>query len=205
MAKNSFIKKNVEPVPFTPESFEEGEKRDCLDAPESAEVDCGREDILRKAYEEGFSRGLEEGREKIRSTVARIEAILDELESIKEKKVQELLPEIVDLSLEIARKIIRKELSVQRDVVLGVVRDALKKVGEGEEKITIKVNPEDYEVLVANFEEVRNNGRVRKVEIEPAPDISPGGCYIETERGDVDARIEEQLREIEDALRKAND
>ncbi|RMG57802.1 MAG: hypothetical protein D6713_08945 [Deltaproteobacteria bacterium] len=207
--KNSSTEKKKEVIPFRPLSLEGSAlaKEKDAETPDAGERagKSAEEELLEKAYREGFEKGYSDGLAKVAEAAKRVESIIRELENYRGRKFQELLPEIVDLSLQIARRIIRREVSVQREVILGVVKDALKKVGEGETRVTIRVNPEDYEVLVANFEEVRNNGAVRNIEIEPSTTISPGGCYIETEGGDVDARVEEQLKEIENALRKAHD
>jgi flagellar biosynthesis/type III secretory pathway protein FliH len=55
------------------------------------------------------------------------------------------------------------------------------------------------------MEMLREETRLRDVTVEPATSVSPGGCSIETPSGEVDARIEEQMREIRDAITTALD
>jgi flagellar assembly protein FliH len=70
------------------------------------------------------------------------------------------------------------------------------------EKISIRLNPLDLKRLreagersQAAFENFEN------IHFEEDAGIESGGCYIHTEYGEVDARLEEQLRYIEEALR----
>ncbi len=157
-----------------------------------------------KGHAEGLARGLVAGQKEIGERLGRLDSVISELDRIKERKLEELLPEIVDLSLEIARKIIHRKIEKDRDIIVSVVREAVRKLGR-DEKMTIRVNPADYETMISGLDSLREEARIRDITVEPAESVSPGGCYIETPSGDVDARIEEQIREIRDAITTALD
>ncbi len=157
-----------------------------------------------KGHAEGLTLGLKAGQKEIGDRLARLDSIISELDRAKERKIEELLPEIVDLSLEIARKIIHRKIEQDREIIVSVVREAVRKLGRTE-KMTIRVNPADYETMIAKLEVLREEARLRDVTIEPSESVSPGGCYIETPSGDADARVEEQIREIRDAISTAFD
>jgi type III secretion protein L len=99
--------------------------------------------------------------------------------------------------------VIHKEIELDKNIVMYVVNDAIKKVREHEEKITIKVNPLDYEIMVSNIDVLKEQTGLKGISVEPASSISPGGCYIETHAGEIDARIEEQIKEVENAISTA--
>jgi flagellar biosynthesis/type III secretory pathway protein FliH len=80
----------------------------------------------------------------------------------------------------------------------------VKKIGR-EEKMLIRVNPADYDTMISNLEVLREESRLKDITIEPSESVSPGGCYIETPTAEVDARIEEQIRELRDAITSALD
>jgi flagellar assembly protein FliH len=163
----------------------------------------------REGYEKGFNRGVEEGirkgEEEGKDLLGRIEGILRELESFRETKTRELLPDLVDLALEVASGVIHREIDQDRNIVLHTAQEALKKLGDNEETIVIRLNPVDYDVMISNMEFLKELSGVKTITIEPANAISPGGCYIETPTGEIDARIGEQMKEMEDALRTAAD
>lgn len=107
--------------------------------------------------------------------------------------------------MEIAKRVIHKEVELDKNIVMYIARDAIKKVEESEESIVIKVNPLDYEVMVANINLLKEQSGLKNISVEPQSTISPGGCYIETQTGEIDARIEEQIKEIQDAINTATD
>jgi flagellar biosynthesis/type III secretory pathway protein FliH len=69
----------------------------------------------------------------------------------------------------------------------------------------IRVNPADYDTMISNIDVLREETRLKDVTVEPSASVSPGGCTIETPSGEVDARIEEQIKEIGDAITTALD
>ena len=208
MAKNSSAdQKNSENVRrYIPARFDKS-------FPESDKgVEEKRKDELKKlestgfekGYAEGLAHGITEGQKEIRERLGRLESVIRELQGIKERKIEELLPEIVDLSLDIARKIIHRKIEQDREIIVSVVREAIHRLGR-EEKMIIRVNPADYDTMISNMEMLREETRLRDVTVEPSTSVSPGGCSIETPSGEVDARIEEQMREIRDAITTALD
>lgn len=162
-----------------------------------------------EGYERGYAAGLEQGRaqgsRELEETALRLEGLLRSLEGFREKRVGELLPDLVDLSVEIARKIIHKEVELDREVIVAVAQDALQKVGEKEESVVVKVNPLDYEIMLSRIDFLKSQSGLKEIAVEPYAAIAPGGCYIETRTGEVDARIEEQLKEVQDAVNAATD
>lgn len=149
---------------------------------------------------EGHAKGVAEGQREIAARLEKLGRIISELENFRDRKINELLPSVIELSLDIAKKIVHKEIETDKDIVMFIARDAIKKVGEKEESITIKVNPLDYEVMLSGIALLKEQSGLRNISVEPLASISPGGCFIETQTGEVDARIEEQLKEIQDAI-----
>jgi flagellar assembly protein FliH len=63
------------------------------------------------------------------------------------------------------------------------------------------VNPTDYEHLGAQINRLAETlAQLTPSDIVANPDISPGGCRIETKFGEIDHTIESQLRRIEQEL-----
>jgi flagellar assembly protein FliH len=170
-----------------------------------ARIRASESEGYKKGYEEGYERGLVNGEKEIAAVTKRLEGIIRELEDYEKKKANELLSQIIDLSLEIAKKVIHKEVELDKNIVMYVAQDAIKKLEENEENIIIKVNPLDYEVMIANINLLKEQSGVKNIAIEPLSAISPGSCYIETKTGEIDARIEEQIKEVKDVISTATD
>ena len=208
MAKNLSAEQKKRPTVsrYVPAAFDQALTENKPDDPkQKAEM---LKTIEVQGFEKGFAAGRDQGiaagRKEIADRLARLDSIIRELEGIKERKLQEVLPEIVDLALEIAAKIVRKKIEQDREIIVSVVRDAVRKLGR-EEKMVIRVNPSDYDTMISNLDSLREEARLRDISVEPSDSVSAGGCYIETPTAEVDARVEEQIRELRDAITTALD
>ena len=164
-----------------------------------------QEEIERQAYERGFRKGEEDGRraaeQKSAPLMASLEATLAELDGVRSRVRQQLEREVVDLSLHVARKVIHHEMSVSEEAILCVVKDAMAHL-EDPGEVTIRMHPEDLKRIREAGERIHSAmENLDSIHFEEDPGIDCGGCYIHTSYGDVDARIEEQLRHIEEAFR----
>ena len=97
----------------------------------------------------------------------------------------------------ITRKVVKSISETQKNVVIENIREALGKV-KSKGKITIKVNLADLELSTAHIEEftkqLESSGTI---EILEDSSIDAGGCVVETDFGAIDARIANQLAELE--------
>jgi flagellar assembly protein FliH len=102
----------------------------------------------------------------------------------------------VKLAVAIARRILHREIALDPEVVLGLVKAAFAKV-QARETHRLRVSPADAALL----EEHR-----RSLHLPPALEIvadgslTQGSVIFETARGDLDASIDTQLGEIERGL-----
>ena len=166
------------------------------------------EDIETEAYIRGFNKGEKAGfdaaGERIDSLQAMLTGAIEELGRIQKQIQQDGEKEIVDLALVVAERVVRQELHANREAISAVVREALKKV-EHQQAIVIRMNPADIQFLDQSQLPFADNGdqsNRNRFRIEADESISRGGCFIETESGDVDARIETQIEIIKAAFRE---
>lgn len=198
---------------YTPACFdkkvekEDPQKKQELEAQRIAQLE---QEAFQKGYSEGLQKAalkeqemLEEGRKRIEETCQRLEGIIKRLDNYRRDTVEELLPEIINLSVEIASKIVRKEVELDRNIVSYIAQETLSKVEDTNETVTIKINPIDYDVIVEHLSVLKESSGLKHIVIEPVASIEPGGCLVETDKGEIDARIEEQLKEIADAVSTA--
>ncbi|MBZ0156335.1 MAG: hypothetical protein K8I29_09030 [Alphaproteobacteria bacterium] len=155
---------------------------------------------MEKGHATGYEKGLKEGEKEVRKKLERLEGIIKELESFKNKRLNEVLPAMIELSLDVAKKIVHKEIELDRNIILEVARDAVRKVGEGEGQIIVKVNPEDYEVIAGGSEILREHAGVKEIVIETLATVAPGGCIIETGTGEIDATVDGKMKEVVDVI-----
>ena len=168
-----------------------------------------------KAYQHGFQDGLEKGRQagetlsleratrKLDPLVESLQQALLQLKNLRQNVYHRIEMEVVELSLAIARKVICREVKMDKEGVVCVAKEALARV-EDTATNNIKMNPSDLQFinetkyqlsdLVDNMEDVTLTAEER---------IESGGCIIETNLGEIDARIENQLQAVEESFRSA--
>jgi len=117
---------------------------------------------------------------------------------------RELHEDVVDLALRIAEAIVRREVALDRTVVLDVARRALRLAGPVS-RVTVKCATEDAPYLREHLDVIarEESGTAVEVMVRPSDDIDLGGCLVTFDRGVVDARISRQLERLGDAVKAA--
>jgi flagellar assembly protein FliH len=177
-------------------------------APKAApdlEPACAAVDVAlmeKAAYENGFMQGEKAGSEIVEKKVEDImkrysEAIL-EISKLRSFLYTQVEHEVVKLAVEVAKKIVHREIHADPDVIQTLVRVALSHVAE-KSAVTIHLNPADYNYLLEWRAEL-SQASARDIALLADKSIERGGCLIQTTCGDIDARIEEKFREVEHAF-----
>lgn len=109
------------------------------------------EDIQRRAYEEGFAAGekagFSEGEQKSSVLIARIENIINELTVFKDSFATDVEEQVINLAVAIARKIVIDEISAKPEIIVVMVREALKRL-QRMGNIRIKINPSLHDLFM---------------------------------------------------------
>jgi len=159
------------------------------------EADAIREAAAKEGYQEGIS-----------AASADIEALKNsiiEFGNAKQAVFDKIAPEILSISVDIAKKIIKKELSQTPELLIDSVMAILKGLSKEETKIMIRSNPSQVGMLKSEVPEIATQmGLDAKIVVIPDETIMEGGCVVTTTNGVVDATIETQLTIISEALRE---
>lgn len=150
--------------------------------------------------EEAFQKGVDEGRQGAERGLANVFKSLREgiagINGLREKVLRESEDDLLKLSIMVAKKIIQQEISQNPQILANIVAATISSCVELD-KINIRLNPEDHELVAAN-RQLYLSGSSQNMQITLTPDdgIMSGGCMVETVTGTIDARIEVQLDEI---------
>jgi flagellar assembly protein FliH len=164
------------------------------------------EERLREARAAGLREGEAAARNRaaaeVKTVIDRLAQSLQELAGWRARLRHEAEADLVRLALEIARRVMRREMAVDPDALRGLVRAALEKL-EGQDISRVRVHPWHAALLTACLKE-RLAGNT--VEVVADPSREPGAVLFETAHGNLDASVTAQLAEIErglaDCLRK---
>jgi len=105
---------------------------------------------------------------------------------------------VIKVSERIAEKILQKELK-DNSIIEKLLDQNLRKI-IGANDIIIKLNPADYELIQKSSKQYLTASSESRIRFEPNENILIGGCLIESEIGNLDARIESQINEIINSL-----
>lgn len=154
--------------------------------------------IREAAAKEGYQQGLQDAAEDIQRVRESLESFLN----AKQEVYEAIAPDVLEISLDIAKKIIKKEMSENQEILLDNIKDILKSLSKEETKIMLKVNPSQAAMLKQEIPEIMNfAGLEAKVIIVPDENTMEGGCMLTTSNGVIDATIETQLEIISEALK----
>lgn len=150
-----------------------------------------------KGYAQGYAEGVKEGKAQYAELLALLRGVIDEIRDSKEKLLEEIEPEVIEIIKIVLRKILLREVKLDEELVLRVVKAAVKKLEE-RSKIVLRVNPDDLPKVVEKREEFfKSIEGLKELDIVEDPRVGKGGCIVEGGVGVVDARIERQIEEVE--------
>lgn len=157
-----------------------------------------------ESYEKGLSDGIRKGRDlERRETLQARQAmsqIVKEMSVLKKNALENLEGEILQLTLAVAEKVIHLETATNREVIRGVLREAIKNVGD-RESMKIRLHPQDFHFMMEiKSDFLQSFDGVRNVTFAEDESIQRGGAIIETVCGEVDARLDQQCSEIKAAM-----
>lgn len=147
---------------------------------------------------EGYKAGLEQVKEDIKQ----VKNALVNFSKAKQEVFEYIAPDILEISIDIARKIVKKEIEQDPQIVLDSILEVLKTISRDETKIVIKVNPSQVTLAKENMPEIISSlGMDIKTNVIGDDTISTGGCIVQTNNGIVDATVETQLEIIKEAFK----
>jgi flagellar assembly protein FliH len=165
-----------------------------------AELEKLAEKRAREAREagraEGEAQAKAQAQEEVRATIERLASAIAELDQYRVQLLRQTETDAVRLSIAIARRVLRRELTVDPAAIEGLVRAALERL-QSQESCRVRMHPDLVPALRDCVERMGMEGRV---EVISDAAQEPGAAVFETSRGSLNASIDSQLKEIERGL-----
>lgn len=157
----------------------------------------------RAEYERGYRDGekaLSEQLVRQRGELIELQnGVLNSLNQAVGQVARECEGAMVALALEIAGKLVA-DLPISSEIIEAAVREALSQVEQGS-NLTVLLNPMDYELLQqANAPVLLSDVGGERLKFQTSPQVSRGGCMVQTHFGIVDARRETKLAALQQSL-----
>jgi flagellar assembly protein FliH len=165
-------------------------------------------EILDKAYLDGYDRGMKSGHEagmnmaneKLAVEQADLKNLMNGFSNTAKEKSKVLCEDVLALSLDIAKAMLKEHLKINSEAILPILRQATSSLIDSEGPLQLKLNPEDVHIVQKYLQAELTNWQ-----IEEDVGIERGACIIETSGNTVDATHENRWRLICDALGQNHD
>jgi len=173
------------------------EKVRAIEADARAAMEDSRKDAEQQGRITGRESGFKEGQAEVERLVQRTQVILQRAQDKRAEILEETEQEIINLVLLIARKVVKVISESQKNVIISNVVQALRKV-KGRGNIIIRVNVADLKLATEHIKDFINQVEgAKSIQVVEDSSIDEGGCIIDTDFGEIDARIASQLAELE--------
>ena len=163
----------------------------------SSDIDPEVRNALEEAFQRGYSEGIASVRTEAEQAMGRIaeniSRTLTSLAEFRPRLREEAEGDLVKLSIAIARRILRREISIDPDSLRALIKVALEKL-QAKEGCRARVHTELYRPVKDCLDRLAPSP---PIEVTADGSLEAGGIIFETGHGDLDASIESQLREIE--------
>ncbi len=158
---------------------------------------------IEAAYARGRREGLDSAEENLVTAAQALAAGAEEISRLRESLAKNSSQDLLRLVMAVAEQIIRREVAVDPQVVVTIIETALQSSVRSDQ-YRIRINSADLETVTRQkplF--LASISGLKNLSIETDAAISPGGCRIDSDLGDVDATLETQLEAIRQALSDA--
>ncbi len=164
--------------------------------------------IEEAAHVQGYKVGFEAGRaagvaaaeEAMSLSVQRLAVLVNGIHESHASFFRSAERQVVDLALQIAGKVVEREVENMPDMAINVIRAALEEM-DARTAVRVRVNPADEELLRRRWSQVVPAGiGADRIELQQDERVQSGGAVIETTHGQVDAQLESKLAQLGNAL-----
>lgn len=174
------------------EAFEQGRKEGFEQGKQEG-FEEGKEAGFKQGFDEGSKKGYEDNVHLLRKQTGEFSALLESLAAPFKHLDEQVEQQLVSMAIGIARQIVRRELKVDPGQVIAVVREAVRALPVADQRITLKMHPEDSELVRSAL---ALDDMTPSWNIIEDPIMTRGGCIVETGASSVDASVEKRLAAI---------
>lgn len=173
----------------------------------AAQSDAEREEAKKQGYDAGFAEGLSAGKlegqrqgeaaaqqaaqTQLSGKLQNLNQLLSTLTQSLNEEDYKLEQTLLLLVQQIAEAVIQQELKLDPGILMRVIREAISAMPAGQDRIGIRINPADKELLDDAISQGGENWRAIVDE-----SVTHGGCLIETDQCEADCTLEERIARI---------
>ncbi|MBK6599797.1 MAG: flagellar assembly protein FliH [Proteobacteria bacterium] len=159
------------------------------------------EALERDAFEQGLAAGRAEGERRIQADmalqvgeldakIAALDAVLNTLARPLAQLDSEVAQQLAGLAIAIARQLVRRELTIEPEQIIGIVRHTVQLLPVSTRDVRVHLHPADAAIVKQRL--AAPTGEREWLVVED-PLLARGGCRVTTATSNIDARVESRL------------
>lgn len=156
-------------------------------------------DAYREGRDQGYRDGVTEARAELAEALALVQRVGAEAHAVRDRVLWNAEREVIELVIGVVETVIGRQVELEPTLVLDTVERALARAG-AQNIVRIRVNPDDREAV--SVEMAERHGDAVPFQVMGDHTVAVGGCVIDTQAGEVDARLDVQLAEVARVLRE---
>lgn len=157
------------------------------------------EDIRMDGYRSGLADGRIAAENELRGETdaasERLAQSIASLADVKPRLRREAEKELLELCFAVARRIVRRELTLDPECIMGLLQAGLAKISRNDLN-SVRIHPQFATRVSAELESMG----ISNVEVIPDPSLVIGDILFQTSRGTLDAQLETHFSEIVNGL-----
>ncbi len=162
--------------------------------PTAVEIEAIRKSAFEEGKQQGYQAGLEQAQSELKQMKQEFSNIMLHLEKPFEQEEEEITKELAELAIMVTRNIIRRELKINPEQIIAVIRESIKLLPSSGRKVMVQLHPEDANLIrkIFSVDEEKDSNWI----IADDPSITRGGCFISTDVSKIDATVEKRIIDI---------
>lgn len=171
------------------------------EAKSDARVQMLRQDSFQAGYADGVIQGHAQAQTDVQQQMAdflanqaqmtakRLGEVFSAAQSELNQSQQVVAEGVLELACELARQVLLQELSVNPNVMLPVIREAVELLGVEHQSAVVRMHPTDMDVLQAPL---AGEFAGLSLSLRADPTLEPGGCVVESAGMVIDATLQKR-------------
>lgn len=152
-----------------------------------------RQQSFEKSYVKGYMEGLSQGKKELGEQYENLQSIMAALVVPIPSVDDQVVSELVNLSMAVVKQMIRRELKTSPDEIVAVVREALNLLPVAASQVMLELHPEDAKLIRHALNHSDSDSGWKIIE---DPLLTRGGCRVLTKTSRIDATVEKQIDSV---------
>jgi flagellar assembly protein FliH len=173
-----------------------------ISLPTIEQISAIQEQARQEGYQAGHAEGYAQGQQQATLEATQLRKLADAFSAEVSQADERISQQVLDLSIDLARAILKTALAVRPELVIPIVKEAVRYLPAMQQPALLFLNPDDA-VLVND----RIGDELSKLGWQVADDaqLIRGGCRVETANNQIDASLPTRWQRLAASLSKESD